>query len=213
MKNGFIFINAFVNHFPYAGLFLLLVLAGMGLPFPEEVTLMLCGFLASTQVIKLYYALPVAYAGMLVGDFMIYFTGKKLGRKVLTHRRMHNILSAEKLDGLEKVFSKHDVLLILLGRHLPVLRLQVFLVSGILNMSPFRFLLVDAISAVFTMTVLVGTGYLGGHSLAVVQRDLSRTEHLLVLAVLFLLACCFFYAYFRIRRDAARQKSDNMHTN
>jgi membrane protein DedA with SNARE-associated domain len=37
--------TTFINHFPYLGIFLLLILGGMGLPFPEDTTLILSGFL------------------------------------------------------------------------------------------------------------------------------------------------------------------------
>jgi membrane protein DedA with SNARE-associated domain len=36
--------TAFIEHFPYIGIFLLLVLGDIGLPFPEDGTLILSGF-------------------------------------------------------------------------------------------------------------------------------------------------------------------------
>lgn len=49
-------ISGLVEHFPYLGLLVLLVLGGLGLPFPEDTTLILCGFLISTKVVKLFPA-------------------------------------------------------------------------------------------------------------------------------------------------------------
>ena len=43
----------FVNHFPYLGMFLLLILGEIGLPFPEDATLILSGFLTAHEMFKL----------------------------------------------------------------------------------------------------------------------------------------------------------------
>ncbi|MDI6727600.1 MAG: hypothetical protein QMD44_01570, partial [Thermodesulfovibrionales bacterium] len=75
-------ISTLVEHFPYIGLFLLLILGGIGFPFPEDTTLILCGFLISTHVVKPVPALLVVYAGLLITDFSLYFVGKKYGRMV-----------------------------------------------------------------------------------------------------------------------------------
>jgi membrane protein DedA with SNARE-associated domain len=55
-------ISSIAGHFPYLGLFVILILGGIGLPFPEGVTLILCGLLISTKVIKPVYALVVVYS-------------------------------------------------------------------------------------------------------------------------------------------------------
>ena len=40
-------ISEVTDHLPYLGIFLLLILGGMGLPFPEDATLILSGFLVA----------------------------------------------------------------------------------------------------------------------------------------------------------------------
>ena len=40
-----------IDHFPYVGIFVLLILGGIGLPFPEDATLILSGFLVAHKVI------------------------------------------------------------------------------------------------------------------------------------------------------------------
>ena len=42
--------SQFTEHFPYIGLFILLILGGIGLSLLEDTTLMLCGFLISQEV-------------------------------------------------------------------------------------------------------------------------------------------------------------------
>src|SRR4030066_1119859 len=83
----------FVNHFPYLVIFLLLILGGVGLPFPEDATLLLGGFLMAHYVIKPLPAFLVVYSGLLITDFSLYLVGKKYGRRVVEHKRFRKIIS------------------------------------------------------------------------------------------------------------------------
>lgn len=54
-------------------------------------------------------------------------------------------------------------------------------------MSTLRFIMADAASAIFTITLMVGIGFLGGNSIEILQKDLKRIEHIgiLILAIFF----------------------------
>jgi membrane protein DedA with SNARE-associated domain len=194
-------ISGLIEHFPYMGLFLLLILGGIGLPFPEDTTLILCGFLIATQVIKPIPALLVVYAGLLITDFSLYFVGKKYGRKIVTHKRFRKIVSPERLAALEDKFNKKGILVILIGRHLVGLRAQIFLAAGVMRMSALKFIMADAISAILTMAIMVGAGYIGGNNLEIIKRDITRYEHIGILLVIILLTIYLFFRYFKSRRS------------
>jgi membrane protein DedA with SNARE-associated domain len=182
------------------GLFIVLVLAGVGLPFPEDATLILCGFLISGHIINPIYALLVAYPALLMGDFIIFSFGKKYGRKVVTHKRFQRILSVEKLSSLENKFHRWGVLSILVGRQIVALRCQLFLVAGALRMSSLKFLLTDAVSSIITMAIMVGIGYIGGNSILVIKNNISRIEHVVILLIITLLLIYMIFRYIKSRR-------------
>ncbi len=196
-------IPGFLEQFPYAGIFLLLVLAGVGVPFPEDATLIFCGFLIANDVIKPLYGVIVAYSGLLIGDFLIFSWGRKWGRNVVTHKRFHNILSPERFARLETRFKKHGVLLILIGRHLWGVRVKIFLISGIMKMPRVKFLISDGISAFITMSIMIGIGYLGGESIAAIRQDITRYEHFLILAAIVAGGAAFIFWHYRKRRKKA----------
>src|SRR4030066_632030 len=87
----------FINHFPYLGIFLLLILGEIGFPFPEDATLILGGFLTAHGVIKPLPAFSVLYLGLLITDFSLYLVGKKYGRSVVEHKRFRKIISSDRL--------------------------------------------------------------------------------------------------------------------
>jgi len=188
--------SAIIERFPYIGLFVLLVLGGIGFPFPEDATLILCGFLISTNVVEPIPALIVVYSGLLIVDFFLHSVGKKYGRKIVTHKRFHKVISPERLSKLEDKFNKRGILLILVGRHLVGLRAQLMMVSGVMRMPPLKFFIVDAISSLLTIALWGGIGYIGGNSLEIIKKDITRVEHMAILLITLLLTIFLFYKRF-----------------
>jgi membrane protein DedA with SNARE-associated domain len=174
-------ISGFVEHFPYLGIVLLLILGAFGFPFPEDTTLILCGFLIATDVIKPVPVLSIVYAVLLATDFAVFSFGRKYGRQIVTHKRFRKFMSLERLSRLERTFNKWGILYIIAGRHIVGLRAQLFIAAGAVRMPKWKFLAADAITAPVTMLVMVGVGYMGGNSLQVVKKDITRIEHVGIL--------------------------------
>jgi len=189
-----------IENFPYIGLFALLILGGIGLPFPEDATFILCGFLIQAQTVKTVPALLVIYLGVLIADFILYSFGRKYGRMVVSHRRFHRFLSPEKLTDLEKRFKRKGIFFILLGRHFIGLRAQIFIVSGIMRMHPLKFLLTDAVAVTFTIAVMVSIGYAGGHSLKDLGIDVGKTEYVAYFLLMSFIMGYIVFTYIRKRR-------------
>ncbi len=193
----------FLVHFHSAGLFILLILGGVGLPFPEDATLILCGFLISQDFLHPVRALVTVYIGLLCADSIIFHIGKKYGRRIVTHPRFHRFLSPRRLAELEGKFIRRGVWFILIGRHLAGLRIQIFLAAGVMRMQYPKFIAADAISALFTITLMVGIGYVGGSSLEVLRKDMTRIEHVALLGVSILATGYVLYKYFLTRRSSS----------
>jgi len=191
-----------IENSPYIGLFALLILGGIGVPFPEDATFILCGFLIQAQTVNTVPALLVIYLGVLIADFILYSFGRKYGRMVVSHRRFHRFLSPEKLTDLEKRFKRKGIFFILLGRHFIGLRAQIFIVSGIMRMHPLKFLLTDAVAVTFTIAVMVSIGYAGGHSLKDLGIDVGKTEY-----VAYFLLMSFIMGYIVLRYIRKRRRS------
>jgi membrane protein DedA with SNARE-associated domain len=183
-----------VRQFPYAGIFLLLVLGAIGLPIPEDATLLLCGVLISHGAVKAAPAFLVAYTGALSSDFIIFSIGRRYGRKFLTHRKFRHILSHEKLCSIEKKFKRFGPLVILLGRHILGFRAQLIFVTGMMGFPPHKFLLIDAAAAALTVTLMVMAGYTGGTWLRHIWGENAKTDHI---AVLFFLGSALAFVLFR----------------
>ncbi len=194
-------VSLFIEHFPYIGLFILLILGGIGLPFPEDATLILCGFLISTEAVKPVNAVTAVYAGLLTADIIIYSFGRKYGRMVVTRKFFHRIISPEKLLKLEDQFNRRGIYFVLFGRHLIGFRAQIFLVSGIMRMPLLKFMVSDAVSAIFTMALMIGIGYAGGNSLQVLKKDMTRIKYAVAFVITVIITIYLVFNYFKSKKD------------
>jgi len=194
-------LSGIVEHFPYLGIFILLILGGIGFPFPEDTTLILCGALIANDIVRPLPAFFVTYAGILITDFLLYSVGKKYGRKIVVHKRFRKILSPEKLSKLEERFNKRGVLLIIAGRHLIGLRSQMMLVAGVMRMSSSKFMLADSFSSLFTIALWGGIGYIGGNSFQIITRNIRRIEHVAIVLIILFIVLYSLFKYFKMRKD------------
>jgi membrane protein DedA with SNARE-associated domain len=186
-----------ITHFPYLGLFVVLILGGLGFPFPEGVTLIICGFLIGAKVVEPLLIFFVVYSGVLTGDFFSYYIGKKYGRRaVVDSKRLKKILSPEKLSSFENRFNKFEIPFMLVAGRLIS---GVFLVAGIIGISRQRFLIVDSVSAFLAIIIWLAIGYAGGKSFDVIRTGIIRIEHMAALLLIMLVVVLLLYVYFRSR--------------
>jgi membrane protein DedA with SNARE-associated domain len=170
--------------FPYLGIFVLLILGTLGLPFPEDTTLMLGGFLTAQDIIRLFPALSVIYPTLLMTDFLLYWIGKRYGRSVVEHKIFHRILSPNRLLKLEKKFQKWGIWVVFFGRHLLGVRAQIFLAAGVMRMPAQKFLLADGLSALITMGIMIGIGYFCGSQIQIVKERMARMTGMIMFSLI-----------------------------
>jgi membrane protein DedA with SNARE-associated domain len=64
-------------------------------------------------------------------------------------------------------------------------------------MSPVKFLIADAATALFTIALMGGIGYAGGNSIQILKKDVTRIEHIAMVIFAILLAGWFVFKYFK----------------
>ncbi len=167
-----------IEKFSYPGLFFLLILGGLGVPFfPEDLILIACGMLISFDIIKPTPAVIISYAGLIISDFLLYYAGKKFGRKIVTNPKFSRIISPQKFLFLERKFIRHSTLIMLLARLLVGFRAQVFIIAGITRIPILKFLVIDSFGSAVVLTVMVTAGYMGGKFLESVKKGMLYIEY------------------------------------
>ena len=124
-------IEHFIEEFTYVGVFLVLFIAGLGVPIPEELPVLASGILAREGLVRWWLALPVCLIGVLAGDVSIYWIGRHWGERVLDWRPVRYMLSREREEALKAAYRRHGVKIVFTARHLMGFRAAAFLTAGI----------------------------------------------------------------------------------
>jgi len=145
----------------YASIFGVLFFTGIGIPpCPEEAGILYAAGLHSLhpEVVKWPLAWLATGLGIVLADCVLYGVGRQWGPKLFEYRWVQKVMSAERRQRIQHRFEQHGIKILLLARFLPPLRTGVFLISGATRYAFPKFLLADAVYAVFG----VGLFFLGG---------------------------------------------------
>ena len=169
-------VSAYIQHFTYAGLLVVLILCGMGLPIPEDVALLAGGFLVHRGIIQYPITIGVALVGVVAGDNLLFFLGRRFGTGLVKYLGIGRPRSQRQIDWLKSFMDRHGHRAIFYARFVAGLRALVYLTAGSLGVKPLRFFLYDLSGAVISVPVVVTLGYLFGNELEGVLHYIGGLE-------------------------------------
>ncbi|MCP3918302.1 MAG: DedA family protein [bacterium] len=178
------FITGFFGQFGYLAPFTILLLAGVGLPVPEEVTMIGSGFLLYQGRVEFVPIVLVCMAATLLGDSIPFYLGHRFGMSALRFPWVAKIVHPERFALIEKRFVKHGNWAVFTCRFLPGVRLPGFFSAGTLGMSYPRFILIDAIGATIMVPLFVTLGRLSGEKVARLESRVQNLHQILAFLVL-----------------------------
>lgn len=157
-----------VPDYGYVGIVVFLVLTGCGLPLPEEVALIAAGVLSAPggnpeQSLNPWLALLCCLIGCLVGDSIMYWIGRKIGRRVMnSNTPWGRYLTPEREKLLEYMIHEHGVKVLFVSRFLVGIRSPVYLTTGILRYPFWKFVIADLFCASVVILLFFGLSYYFG---------------------------------------------------
>ena len=170
-SSAFQWFSQFAYHpeYVYFGVFAMMIASAFGLPLPEEVTLISVGFLAfmgsrpdlypppydGARVVNRHEIAWFAFMAVVMSDTLIYFLGRKFGRRIITHPRMSRLISAETLNKVENWTHKYGPLAVFTFRFTPGVRFPGHLFCGIMKYNIGKFLAIDAFAALISVPTQV----------------------------------------------------------
>lgn len=198
-------IEQFLEEFTYVGVFLVLLLAGLGAPIPEEVPILASGVLAHEGVVRWWLMLPVSVVGVLSGDIVLYWVGHHWGERVLAWRIVRCVLSREREEALKAAYHRHGVKVIFTARHVMGLRAAAFLTAGIAHVPFGRFLAVDTAGALVSVPLSFGLAFFFTDQLEQILADVHRVERWAALVLLAGVGAWFAVRAYRRTRSLERE--------
>lgn len=152
------------SHFTYLVLYLVLILSGAGLPIPEEAVLLSSGYLAYEGVTDIRITIPVVLFGMISGDLVTYFIGRRLGQGLFRHPLLRWAMTEARLEKIRRYYAKYGKKTILFSRYAAGIRQASYFMAGAMRVPLKDFLMMEMLAACSTGPISMYLAYrLGGY--------------------------------------------------
>lgn len=155
-----------------AFVFLLIEEAGVPVPVPGDVLMLVLGIQSRTRGVDyLVQAVAATWAGTMIGSTFLYFISRKAGRDLVYRYGRFIRLTPDRLDRTEQWLKQHGSRAVFLGRLVPGLRIVTAVACGVFEV-PFRaFFPAMSIGALTYILVYTLLGYfLGPPVLALLEK-------------------------------------------
>jgi membrane protein DedA with SNARE-associated domain len=182
----------FFSIYGYFAVLIVLILCGVGLPIPEDITLIaggvICALSYSTQhKLNIQVMILVSLCGVLVGDCIMFIMGRRLGPKVTRVKGIRKIITKDIYKKIQDKVHKYGNKILFFARFLPGLRAPIYVMAGVSHkISYLKFLLMDGLAAIISVPILVYLGYFFANDLNMVIDYVKHSELLIIVLLVFI---------------------------
>ncbi len=176
---------AWLLHYGYAGLFVLLLMGIVGLPIPDETLLAFSGYLISKGKFHPGSTFAAAFAGSACGISLSYLIGRTAGYQVARRYGRYVRLTEQRLNQVHRWFDRIGDWLLAVGYFIPGVRHFTALVAGMSKLDYGKFALFAYTGAAVWVATFLSIGYLVGENWQPVMQAVHHytLASLLVVAI------------------------------
>ncbi|SDE70231.1 DedA family protein [Sporomusa acidovorans] len=185
-----------IGSYGYFTIFTAMLLTGIGLPLPGEITLAFTGYLVYSGQFEMIPAIAAAASGDLLGAVIGYGMGF-FGRTKVIRQHFSFLMPADsKLVNVEKWLNKYGVFAVFFGRILPVIRGAIPIPAGFVQMNGRAYVSGLFISSLIWCGALIVLGLGLGYN----WQKLAGFSHSVGLSAMAVLAVALLTWYFSFLR-------------
>ncbi len=164
-----------ITDYPYIGVAAVFLLCGLGLPLPEEIVLLIAGYVCAQYPEHAQLLPMMGWCGgaILVGDMIPFLLGRIFGVRLLRLRWLRYFITKQRLANFDRWFRRRGDMVIVISRFLAGLRMVAFFTAGAMKMRWSRFLLLDGIGIVLMVPLLTWLGY---SSAGIIEEVIQKVE-------------------------------------
>ena len=174
---------------------------GVGIPIPEDITLITAGILSATGTISFWGAIAAGFVGVLMGDTILFFLGRKYGPRVYTWPGFRRIFTPERVALAENKIRRNAKAICFIARFMPGLRAPVYLTAGTMGVKPWVFFFSDGFAALISVPIWVFLGNWFGENLEYLLRLAKKINF-----ALFIVLGCVLIGYLLFRKFRRREE-------
>jgi membrane-associated protein len=186
------FLNYICQHADYAYLIIfgMLMLAGLNIPFSEDLLLLTAGAIASTCLAGHWLHLYLwVFFGCWFSAWEAYWIGRSLGPKLYNIKWFNRILTRKRIEKLHYYYEKFGIFTFIVGRFCPGgVRNALFMSSGLGKMPFLIFIARDGFACVLSSSTLFYIGYFFGENYKTLLRYFKTYQEILLGIIIFIIA-------------------------
>jgi membrane protein DedA with SNARE-associated domain len=167
-------LSGLIAHWGYFAIFLFVVLGNVGLPVPEESILVLSGYLAWHQDLRLPIVLVVGVLSAMAGDNLGYWLGRRYGREAIERYGHWILVTPERLQAARRFVARFGAIGVFSARFIAGLRFLAGPLAGTTGVRPVVFVVANALGALVYVPMMVGVGYAVSYGLGDYVTRLQR---------------------------------------
>lgn len=140
----------------------------------EDLTCIGAGVLVSQGRIEFIPAVAACFAGIFIGDMLLYLAGRMVGARALDRAPLRWILTTGGVERARNDFRRRGLALIFLSRFMPGLRLPTYFAAGMLKVGAVRFASFFVLAGLAWTPVLVGIAAAAGREASDMVNDFGK---------------------------------------
>lgn len=170
------FFAAYLTHFSYFGIVISLAFSGYIVPLPEEIVLLLVGYLAGFGFLDVYWATATAILGVFLGDTIVFWLGLKGGGFM---ERIKSRMRPDKIAKYEEFMRHHAGRSIFLLRFVVGLRFLSPLLAASLGIKFYKFQFYDFLAIIIYVPLVVFLGYAFHQNISLLIGKAQALRHII----------------------------------
>jgi membrane protein DedA with SNARE-associated domain len=171
----------YLEHVSYLGIFFAVAFSGYAIPVPEELVLILAGYLAAEHIIHLPIVVAVGILGAICGDNLIFYLS---GHGSRFTQKYHDRVEKTHAGWYTRHVRDNTFNTVFISRFLVGMRFLNPLVSGLLRVRWKTFVTATALSAAIYIPFVVLVGYYFHDQIGIVVKIAESVRHLIFLGLI-----------------------------
>ena len=196
-------VEAWIEWGGYFILFGLLFACGLGLPLPEDIPLLVAGYLVAQGKMDLAVACVVAWLGIIGGDCVLYSFGRRYGLNITRVPFIGKHVTEQRILKAEDLFARYGIWVVGFGRMFAGVRGAMVVAAGTIRFNFLKFLIADGLAAIVSGGLFVWLGWLAGKhlgSIGEMRQKIKGVEHWVIVGLVLAVVLVVIYVVWRKRR-------------
>jgi membrane protein DedA with SNARE-associated domain len=173
----------FVAQGSYGLMFAALILAGMGVPLPEDIVFISGAILAERGVTSLSMTVLVLAVGTLLGDTVLFFLARRIGPAIYERKFVKRVMPPERREWVEERIRRYGGWVVFFARHVAGFRGPTFAICAIHGISYPVFIACDAIALAVSMPLFMALGWWFSDNVDAALSGAASAERLVMLGI------------------------------